>query len=52
MSTSQSTKATYLSRHALDKGYNYVSYDPECVSEMQEKPALDCLEMILMVGSS
>ena len=45
MSTAQSTKAIHLSKHAMEKGYNYVCYDPECVSDLLEKPALSCFEM-------
>jgi len=45
MSTAQSTKSIHLSNHALTKGYNYVCYDPECVLEFLEKPALSCMEM-------
>ena len=45
MSTALSTKGVHLSHHAIDKGYNYVCYDPECVSDFLEKPALSCLEI-------
>ena len=45
MSTAHSTKGIHLSNHAIEKGYNYVCYDPECVSDFLEKPAQSCIEM-------
>jgi len=45
LSTAQSTKALHLAEHAIARGFDYVCYDPECVSELHEKPATECIEM-------
>merc|ERR1719411_1492727 len=45
MDTSHSAMSIHLCNHALAKGYNYVSYDPECVLDFLEKPASNCIEM-------
>ena len=45
MSTALGTKTVYLAEQCISKGYNYVCYDPECVSELLEKPAGQCVEM-------
>ena len=45
MSTAHGTKSIHLSTHSLSKAYNYVCYDPECVSDLLEKPATNCIEM-------
>ena len=45
MSTAQSTKALHLAKHSIARGYDYVCYDPECVSDLLSKPAVECVEM-------
>ena len=45
MSTAQGTKSIYLAKRSISKEYDYVCYDPECISELFEKPAVECLEM-------
>ena len=44
MSTALGTKSVYLAEHSILKGYDFVCYDPECVSDLFEKAATDCLE--------
>ena len=44
MSTAKGTKSLYLSDHSIIKGYDYVCYDPECVSDLFDKPASECVE--------
>ena len=45
MSTAHGTKSIHLATHSLTKEYNYVCYDPECVSDLLEKPSMSCIEM-------
>ena len=40
MSTGQGTKSIHLAEFSQSKGYDYVCYDPECIGELYEKPAV------------
>ena len=45
MSTGRAIKSISLAEFSRLKGYDYVCYDPECVAELFEKPAEECLDI-------